>query len=176
MNPTRSLLVLALACAACSQDPMALPERGMSPGKPQAPVEARVVEAPELQVGVPAQLLLDVRTGIPTDGVEVTVEGDAGLTVVDYAPKLLPASDPASGHQVLVDVIPVSGGTRQLTARLVLHVGGERPTRPMTLPLAVTGPETVLPVADKPVVPTVRDAAGELVRPLPAETTVHDGK
>ena len=69
-------MLLVLACAACGQDPA-----------PQT-----TVEAPDLQVRVPAQLLLDVRTGIPTAGVEITIEGDAGLTVVDYAPKVLAAA------------------------------------------------------------------------------------
>ena len=176
MNPTPSLVLLVLACAACSRGPAALPERGMSPGKPQAPVEAYVLDEPKLQVGVPAQLRLDVRIGIPTASVEITIEGDAGLTVVDFAPKLLPATTPEAGHQVFVDVVPTSGGTRRLTARLVLHVGGERQTRLVTLPLVVSGPETVLPAAEKPSEPPVRDASGELVRPLPAETTVRDGE
>lgn len=141
MNATRSLALLALACAACGQDPA-------------APVDVRVVEAPALQVGVPAQLLLDVRTGIPTAGVEVTLEGDAGLTVVDYAPKILPATDPAAGgNQVFVDVVPTSAGTLSLTARLVLHAGGDRLTRLVTLPLVVSAQETALPAAGKPAEP-----------------------
>lgn len=175
MNRTHAILFFALACTACSRGPAALPERGMSPGKPQAPVEAYVLEAPSLHVGVPAQLLVDVRTGIPTAGVEVTIEGDAGLIVVDYAPKLLPATTPVGGHQVFVDVVPTSGGTWRLTARLVILVGGERLTRLVTLPLVIAGPVTALPTAEKPSEPPVRDASGELVRPLPAETTVRDG-
>jgi hypothetical protein len=145
MNAIRSLALLALACPACGQDAA-------------APVDVRVFEAPALQVGVPAQLLLDVRTGIPTAGVEVTIEGDAGLTVVDYAPKILPAADPAAGgHQVFVDVVPTSAGTPLLTARLVLHVGGDRLTRLVTLPLVVSGPATAQPAANGPAEPAVRD-------------------
>lgn len=134
MKPTRSLVLLALACAACARDPVSLP----------APVEVHVLEAPVLQVGMPARLLLDLRTGIPTAGVEIAIEGDAGLTVVDYAPKLLPATEPTAGSQVFVDVVPTSGGTSQLIARLVLHVDGERQTRLVTRSLTVTGPETAL--------------------------------
>ena len=141
MKNARNLVFMALACAACGQDPA-----------PQAPVEVRVMQAPALHVGAPAQLLLDVRTGIPTAGVEITIEGDAGLTVVDYAPRVLPATDPkAGGHQVFVDVLPTSAGTVLLTARLVLHIGGERTTRLVTLPLLVSGPETVLPAPNEPI-------------------------
>jgi hypothetical protein len=143
-------------------------------GKPQAPVEASVVSAPALQVGVPATLILDVRASVAADGVEITIEGDAGLTIVDYAPKLLPATEAAAGHQVRVELVPASGGTGRLTARLVLLMGAERQTRLVTLPFAVSGPVTILPAAEKPSEPPVRDAAGELVRPMPAETTVRD--
>ena len=147
MNPTRSLALIALACAACSQDPA-----------PQAPVAVYVMEAPALQVGVPAQLQLDVRTGIPTAGVELTIEGDAGLTVLDYAPKILPATNPAAGGAlVFVDVVPTSACTPLLTASLVLHIGGERLTRLVTLPLAVSGPVAAIPAADRLVEPEVRD-------------------
>lgn len=54
------------------------------------------------------------------------------------------AAESTAGCQVFVDVVPTSGGTGRLTARLVLHVDGERQTRLVTLPLAVTGPETAL--------------------------------
>lgn len=176
MNRTHALLFFALVFTGCSRGPEVLPARGMSPGKPQAPVEAYVLESPSLHVGVPAQLLLDVRTGIATAGVEVTIEGDAGLSVVDYAPKLLPATRTEAGHHVLVDVVPTSGGSWRLTARLIILVGGERLTRLISLPLAVAGPVTVQPAAEKPSEPPVRDASGELVRPMPAETNVRDSR
>ncbi|MBF8292061.1 MAG: hypothetical protein HW392_888 [Steroidobacteraceae bacterium] len=107
---------------------------------------------------MPAQLQLDVRTGIPTAGVELTIEGDAGLTVVDYAPKTLAATNPAAGGvMVFVNVVPTSAGTPLLTARLVLHIGGERLTRVVTLPLAVSGPVAAIPAADRLVEPEVRE-------------------
>ncbi len=143
MNPVRCLALMALACAACSQDPAL-----------QAPVAVYVMEAPELQVGVPAQLQLDLRTGMPTAGVELMIAGDAGLTVVDYAPKTLAATNPAAGGAlVFVNVVPTSAGTQLLTARLVLHIGGERLTRLVTLPLAVSRPGAALPVAIEPTGP-----------------------
>ncbi|MSQ92427.1 MAG: hypothetical protein EXR87_05780 [Gammaproteobacteria bacterium] len=147
MNPARCLALMTLACVACSQDPA-----------PQASAAVYVLEAPALQVGVPAQLQLDLRTGIPTAGVELTIEGDTGLTVVDYAPKILPATNPAAGGAlVFVDVVPTLAGTPLLTVRLVLHIGGKRLTRVVALPLAVSGPVEALPAADRLVEPGVRD-------------------
>ena len=57
--------------------------------------------------------------GLPTVGVEITMAGDAGLTV------------------------------------LVRHVGGDRVTRQVTLPLVVSAQETALPAAGKPAEPVV---------------------
>lgn len=192
--------LLALALAACNENPVEQspgaaapaevrepaggnppqaaaqpgPESSPSPGKPHAPVGASLADLPPLQVGVPARVLLEVHSGIATAGIEIMIEGDAQLTVMDYSPKLLPATKAGEGHQVAVDLVPASGGTRRLTARLTLLVGGERQTRLVTLPLAVSGTVTALPAAEKPMEPPVRDASGELVRPMPAETTVRD--
>ncbi len=129
MNATRGLILIALACTACT-------------AATEVPVEVRIVEAPDLLTDVPAQLLLDLRTGIPTAGVEVTIEGDAGIRVIDYAPKVLAATVITGGHQIFVDVIPRSAGEWVLTARLTLHVGGERLTRVVALPLTVSSPIT----------------------------------
>lgn len=170
------VVLIAWACAACGRGPVAVPGNGMSPGKPQAPAEVVLMQAPDLQVGVQGQLLLDVRTLVPTSGVELTIEGDAGIAVLDYAPKMLPATKPDSGSQVFVNVTPVSGGTGHLTARLVLHVGGDRQTRLVTLPIAISGPVVALPGAGGSSVTLKRDDSGELVRPMPAQTTVHEGQ
>ena len=132
MKALRSLAFLALACVACTITT-------------EVPVEVKVVEAPELVVDLPAQLLLDVRAGIPTDGIEIVIEGDAGIRVMDYAPKVLPATTATAGHQVFVDVVPKTRGDRVLTVKLTFHVAGKMPTRTLTLPLAVSSPISVLP-------------------------------
>ncbi|MDH4260342.1 MAG: hypothetical protein OEW16_08575 [Gammaproteobacteria bacterium] len=132
MNPFRCLLLMAFACAACSTGG-------------EVPVDVHVVEAPNLLVGVPARLLLDVRTGVPTAGVEIAVEGDGGLSVVDFAPRVLPATQPTGGSQLFVDLLPAAGGNCVLTVRLVVHMGGDKSTRTVTLPLLVSRPTEALP-------------------------------
>lgn len=132
MNRLRCLLLTAFACAACTSGS-------------EVPVEVQVVEAPSLLAGVPARLLLDVRAGVPTAGVEIAVEGDEGLSVVDFAPRVLPATQPTAGSQLFVDLLPKAGGNRTLTVRLLLHMGGDRLTRVVTLPLVVSRPTEALP-------------------------------
>jgi hypothetical protein len=132
MKALGSLTLIALTCAACTITT-------------EVPVEVKVVGAPDLIVDFPAQLILDVRAGIPTDGIEIVIEGDAGLRVSDYAPKVLPATTPLAGHQVFVDLVPKSRGDWALNVKLTFHVAGKRPTRTVTLPMAVSSPITVLP-------------------------------
>ena len=135
MKALRGLALIALAGVACTITT-------------EVPVEVKVVGTPELLVDLPAQLLLDVRAGIPTDGVEIVIEGDAGIRVLDYAPKVLPATTATAGHQVFVDVMPKSRGDRALAVKLTFHVAGKRPTRTLTLPLAVSSPISVLPLPE----------------------------
>ena len=132
MNASRGLVLIALACTACTITT-------------EVPAEITVVDPPELLMDRPVQLLLDVRVGIPTDGVEITIEGDAGIRVTDYARKVLPATAPAAGSQVFVDLMPKSRGDWVLTVKLTLHEGGKRPTRTLTLPMAVSSPISVVP-------------------------------
>ena len=120
------LLVIALAIAAC---------------KPaDVPVEIHVVEAPRLLVEVPARLLLDIRLGVPTSGAEIAVESGAGLRVVDYAPRVLPASQPDAGSQLFVDLLPTAAGDRILTVHLTNHRDGGQLSRSVSLPLTVSSP------------------------------------
>ena len=135
MKSMRGLVLVVLGCVACT-----IPT--------EVPVEVKVVGAPDLMVDLPAQLLLDVRAGIPTDGIEIEIEGDAGLRVSDYAPKVLPATTPTSGHQVFVNLVPKSRGDSALTVKLTIHVAGKRPTRTLTLPMTVSSPISVLPLPE----------------------------
>jgi hypothetical protein len=136
MKALRGLALIALACAACTITT-------------EVPVEVRVVGTPDLNMDWPAQVLLDVRAGIPTDGIEIVIEGDAGLRVTDYAPKVLPATTATAGHQVFVDLVPKSRGDWALTVKLTFHVAGKRPTRTLTLPFAVSAATE----ADRPLGP-----------------------
>ena len=131
MNLPRGMIVIAAACAACAA--------------PEVPVEVQVMQAPELLMDVPAQLLLDVRVGVAIDGVEVMVEGDEGLRVMDYAPRILPAMNPTGGHQLFVNLVPKTRGSWKLTVRLTLHMDGEKRIRTLTLPFAVVAPPTGQP-------------------------------
>jgi hypothetical protein len=135
MKALGSLTLVALAFAACTITT-------------EVPVEVKVVGAPELAVDLPMQLLLDVRAGIPTDGIEIVIEGDAGLRVTDYAPRVLPATTATAGHQVFVNLVPKSRGDWALTVKLTIHVAGKRPTRTLTLPFAVSSPISVLPLPE----------------------------
>ncbi len=143
MNPFRSLLAIAAACAACAT--------------PELPVEVKVVQAQELQMDVPAQILLDVRVGVPTAGVEIAVEGDEGLQVTDYAPRMLPATSPSGGNQLFVNLVPKSPGDWLLTVRLGLHMSGDRRTRTVTLPFTVVSPITVPPPVEALPEPPAQD-------------------
>jgi hypothetical protein len=125
MRALGSLTLIVVACAACTITT-------------EVPVEVKVVGTPELMVDLPAQLLLDIRADIPTNGIEIAIEGDAGLRVTDYAPKVLPATTATAGHQVFVNVVPKSRGDWGLTVKLTFHVAGKRPTRTLTLPFAVS--------------------------------------
>ncbi len=170
------LLMLAMLLAACAPQPapaIAGPSAWRSPGKPQAPVELAVVGSPALHAGVPGEVLLEIRTGMPVDGIRVTLEGDAGLDLHSWEPRLLPAQDQQQAATVRVRLTAISGGTRRLVALLELAVGGQLIARPVAVTLAVAGPETALP--GPPVVSPPRnapDASGEGVVSMRAETRV----
>jgi hypothetical protein len=135
MNLKRGLIFAAFALTACTITT-------------EVPVEVQIVDAPELLVDRPVQIRLDVRAGIPTDGIELAIEGGAGVWVTDYAPKVLPATTATAGHQVFVDLVPKSRGDWLLTVKLTFHVAGKRPTRTATLPVTVSSPITVLPLPE----------------------------
>ncbi|TAK55121.1 MAG: hypothetical protein EPO25_05005 [Gammaproteobacteria bacterium] len=170
------LLMLAVLLAACMPQPApeaAQPSDWRSPGKPQVPVELTVVGHPALHAGVPAEVLMEVRTGMPVDSIRVTIEGDAGLEVPSWEPRLLPAQDPQQVATVRVRLTAISGGLRRLVALLELDVGGQRIARPVAVTLAVAGPETALPgppVAAQP--RNAQETGEEGVVSMQAETRV----
>ncbi len=169
-----TLLTLA-ACGSQAPDAQA-PGKEHRPhhyiGKPRAPIQARLVSVPSLHAGVPAQLVLEVTAGMAVDSLEVTLEGDAGLSVISARSHRLAALRAGESRRMRLDLTPSSGGERRLTALLTAEVAGQRYSRPISLPLPVAGPVTVQPQAAKPGPEPVRDATGTLVYSMEAETTV----
>jgi len=150
----------------------AVAEASASVGKPHAPVEASVVGAPALQSGVPGKVLIEVRPGVAVDGLTVEVAGDAALAVVGQELFRFGALAAAQPVRIEVTVTPTSGGIGRLLALLTLETGGQRQVRPVALTFDVGGPAILQVPAEKPVVPPVKDATGELIHSMPAETTV----
>lgn len=161
--------------AKVAQPPAARP----SIGKPRPPVQVLLVEGPSLEAGVPGELTLQVRSRVALEAVDLVVEGDEGLalvtvtalpvTVTSDASRRLPAGEAARFE---IATTPTSGGTRHLSGLLSFEVNGVRQGVPFSLPVRVSGPVTLAPVAAKPERTPVRDSTGELIDSMPAETTV----
>ena len=145
-------------------------------GKPRPPVDVALVSGAALQSGVPGRLRLQVRSRLPLDSVRLVVEGDEGLAVVGF--EEVPGTESA-WHQAAgeaagfeISVTPVCGGTRYLSGFLSFGVAGMSQGVPFRLPVEVGGPVTVAPVQARVERLPVRDASGELIDSMPAETTV----
>jgi len=68
---------------------------------------------------------------------------------------------------------PTSGGTRRLSGLVTFSVGGVAQAVPFNLMVEAGGPVTVPQAPSrKPEREPVRDASGELIDSMPAETTV----
>lgn len=68
MKPLRGLKLIELADVACASTT-------------EVPVEGTVVKAPDLNLDCPAQVLLDVRTGIPTGCVNLVPKSRVDQTL-----------------------------------------------------------------------------------------------
>lgn len=158
-------LLMGLALAACRPQE-SLPVAGTNPGDTKPPVALNVTSMPVLQVGTPAQLLLDLRAGVALDGVRISLQGDDGLRVTDFAPRLLPAQTPESGSQVFVDVVPGKSGVHRLTAMLELYRGEESVMSLVTLEIPVMASAQPVSAPQAPV------EAPELEFPRAADGTV----
>ena len=141
-------------------------------GKPRPPVTVTLATGASLESGVPGQLTLRVRSGAPLEAVRLTVNGDEGLTVIGF--KQVPATEGAR-HQAArfeIAATPTSGGTRYVSGLLSFQINGVDQAVPFKLPVQVGGPVTVSPVSEKLERLPTRDAKGELIDSMPAETTV----
>jgi hypothetical protein len=150
-------------------------------GKPRPPVSVSLAPGATLESGVPGQLSLQVRAGAPLEAVRLTVEGDEGLLLVGLreAPAASAGGEvpgtSGAWHQAAsfeVEATPTSGGTRYVSGLLSFRINGVEQAVPFRLPVQVGGPVTVEPVSAKPERLPTRDATGELVDSMPAETTV----
>ena len=188
-------LVASILVAGCSPTPAEV-AGGSRPyvGKPRPPVDIALVPGAVLQSGVPGRLRLQVRSRVPLDSVRLVVEGDEGLAVVGYeevpgtyggkevpgtaGAKEVPGTEGAR-HQSAgeaasyeISATPFSGGTRYLSGFLSFEMAGMSQGVPFRLPVKVGGPVTVVPVQARPARLPARDATGELIDSMPAETMV----
>ena len=170
-------LVASILVAGCGPTPAEVAS-GSRPyvGKPRPPVDIALVPGAALQSGVPGRLRLQVRSRVPLDSVRLLIEGDEGLTVVGYeeVPGTEGAWHQAAGEAASYEIsaTPFSEGTRYLSGFLSFEVAGMSQGVPFRLPVKVGGPVTVVPVQARPERAPARDAIGELIDSMPAETTI----
>ena len=150
-------------------------------GKPRPPVTVTLAPGAALESGVPGAITLLVRTGVPISRMQIALEGDEGLAIAE-----VPAGTSGTRHlatdipslavgdalSVPIRVVPTSGGTRFISGLLSFEVNGMPQGAPFSVSVRVGGPVTVAPVTSKPQRPAFRDASGELIDSMPAETTV----
>jgi hypothetical protein len=147
-------------------------------GKPRPPVEVLLAPGAQLESGVPGQLTLRVRTPLGIEGIDLAVEGDEGLAVISATGEV-----PGTGGtwyqsdgeaaRFEISATPMSGGTRYVSGLLSFTVNGVPQAVPFRVPVEVGGPVTVPAVPlRKPDREPVKDATGELVDSMSAETMV----
>jgi hypothetical protein len=138
-------------------------------GKPRPPISVRVADAVTLHSGVPATLVLEIASEVAVDALSLQVEGDAGLVLTGTTTFTLAGLVAGERASVTVSLTPSSGGAQRLAGFLTFDVGGQRQGMPLSIPLQVDGPVTIIPVSSKLERAPQRDATGELVYPMPAE-------
>jgi hypothetical protein len=169
---------LVASCSGASPDVVNGPRPYV--GKPRPPVDVSMEPGATLESGVPGRLRLQVRSRVPLDSVRLVAEGDEGLVVVGYeeVPAEVPGTEGAR-HQSAreaarfeISATPMSGGTRYLSGFLSFEVNGVSQGVPFRLPVEVGGPVTVAPLQAKPERLPARDATGELIDSMLAETRI----
>lgn len=155
-------------------------------GKPRPPIDVTLAPGTRLESGVPGTLVLEVRSAAGIENIELTLQGDEGLEVLGPA-RAMPAlsaeasaSLQAGGAQAAgelarfeITATPTSGGTRRLSGLVTFSVGGVAQAVPFNLAVEAGGPVTVPQARSrKPEREPVRDAGGELIDSMSAETTV----
>ncbi len=137
-------------------------------GKPHAAVSARFTPRSPLMSGVPVEVAVRVLPGAAAQYVEVSFSAGPGLTVVSPTGSQRLAITAGKPLDVVVNVTPSSGGSLKLSAMLTMVNGNDRQSRRVSVMLPAKGPVTVQPAAKA--ARTERDAKGQLVEPMKAET------
>jgi hypothetical protein len=167
-------------------EPPVAKERRLAParpyvGKPRPPVTVLLKEQPALESGVPGELRLEVRAGVPLAGLSLTVEGDTGLAVTGVESIVPDSSEreweaaplnekPVAEYRILVT--PSTGGSRSVSGQVRFFVGGVEQAAPFRVAVQASGAAPLPTSADKPQADLVRDATGDLIDSMLAETMV----
>ena len=149
-------------------------------GKPRPPVRVQLEQQSALEVGVPAELQLKIRSGVPLSGLELLLEGDTGLEVTGLQ-RLEPVSTGAqvaaasfedgtdASYRILVT--PTSGGESSVSGQVRFWIGGVEQAAPFRLEVPVNGPARAASgMPDAAIHEPFMDDAGELIVSMPAET------
>jgi hypothetical protein len=189
-----ALGLILMGCGSASTDghaglggaaePSVAKERRLAParpyvGKPRPPVTVLLKGQPALESGVPGELRLEVRAGVPLTRLSLTVEGDPGLAVTGVESIVPDSSEreaapfnekPVAEYRILVT--PSTGGLRSVSGQVRFFVGGVEQAAPFRVAVQDPGAAPLQTSADKPQADLVRDATGDLVDSMLAETTV----
>jgi hypothetical protein len=146
--------------------------RGVSPGKPTAPVDLKFNITAKPALGVPVEIDLAVFATGATDSMTLSAQGGEGLDV-DAATSL--ASFPKSAAGVLyrhkIRVTPRAEGAFYVNALVTAVVPGAGPqSRSFAIPLLVGGPGALAKPVEAPSVP---NSGGEGASGAPAPQTTH---
>jgi hypothetical protein len=146
--------------------------RGVSPGKPVAPVDLKFSVAAKPALGVPLDIDIAVIATGHSDSMTLSVQGGSGIEI-DSATSLasFPKSLPGSLYRHKLRVTPRAEGAFNISVLVTTAVPGSgAQSRSFSIPLLVGG----LAALDKPLPsnPVRTDSSGERVSSQPAvETT-----
>jgi len=146
--------------------------RGVSPGKPSAPVELKFNIASKPALGAPLDIDLAVIATASTDSMTLSVQGSEGLEV-DATTSLasFPKSQPGALYRHKLRITPRAEGAFSVSVLITMVVPGSGPqSRSFSIPLLV-GSVAALEKAATAQIRT--DSSGERVTSAPAVETTH---
>jgi hypothetical protein len=146
--------------------------RGVSPGKPTAPVELKFNIASKPALGVPLDIDLAVIATGSTDSMTLSVQGSEGIEV-DATTSLasFPKSQPGALYRHKLRITPRAEGAFSVSVLITMIVPGSGPqSRSFSIPLLV-GSVAALEKAATAQIST--DSSGERVTSAPAVETTH---
>jgi hypothetical protein len=146
--------------------------RGVSPGKPSAPVELKFNVAARPALGVPLDIDLAVIATAGTDSMTLSVQASEGIEV-DATTSLasFPKSQPGALYRHKLRITPRAEGAFNVSVLITMVVPGSGPqSRSFSIPLLV-GNVAALEKAGTAQIST--DSSGERVTSAPAVETTH---